>query len=263
MKRKDWRSYQEPPKPKHTQRRRKGGFIRKVAWSVMLFLLGYGGFMTYYMFSKPYTVVLDAGHGGDDVGAVGVIEEVALTEMTVNYLKELLVADGRFRVITTRSDGETKTIAERNQRAQRFKPDIILSIHGNASEDTSANGFECYPTPPGQVNHEISMHFAYRIADEMERTGATLRGTNGIRFGYYLPNDNGPPEKLLLDSTDTTIYDYDFFGILKNANCPAILVEQCFVTNAEDVDAFGDEDGCRRAAEAYYRAICEYLTNLN
>ena len=39
----------------------------------------------------------------------------------------------------------------------------------------------------------------------------------------------------------------------------AVLVEQCFVTNAADVEAFGTEEGCQKAAEAYYRAILRYL----
>ena len=42
-------------------------------------------------------------------------------------------------------------------------------------------------------------------------------------------------------------------------SCPAVLAEQCFITNASDVESFGTEEGCKRAAEAYYRAICGYL----
>ena len=49
------------------------------------------------------------------------------------------------------------------------------------------------------------------------------------------------------------------FGVLEQAGCPAVLAEQCFVTNAEDVAAFAGEEGCRRAAEVYYRAICRYF----
>ena len=91
----------------------------------------------------------------------------------------------------------------------------------------------------------------------MQNIGANLRGTGiaGVRYGYYDENGN----KLLRDSSDTTVYSYDTFGMLKNMSCPAVLVEQCFITNASDVESFGTEEGCKRVAEAYYRAICGYL----
>lgn len=98
------------------------------------------------------------------------------------------------------------------------------------------------------------MEFAALLAEEMEAAGSELRGGNGIRFGYYV---NG--EKMLVDSTDTTVYDYDTFGVLKNQEGAAVLVEQCFVTNESDVANFGTEEGCQKAAEAYYRAILRYL----
>jgi len=91
----------------------------------------------------------------------------------------------------------------------------------------------------------------------MQNIGANLRGTGiaGVRYGYYDENGN----KLLRDSSDTTVYSYDTFGMLKNMSCPAVLVEQCFITNPSDVESFGTEEGCKRAAEAYYKAICNYL----
>ena len=66
--------------PKRKKRRRKGGIFRRLLVLLILFVLGYGGFFLYYRYGKPYTVALDAGHGGEDVGSVGVIQEVQLTE---------------------------------------------------------------------------------------------------------------------------------------------------------------------------------------
>ena len=77
----------------------------------------------------------------------------------------------------------------------------------------------------------------------------------GTTYGYYDENGN----KLLRDSSDTTVYSYDTFGMLKNMSCPAVLAEQCFITNPSDVESFGTEEGCQRAAQAYYKAICNYL----
>ena len=265
MKGKNWREYEPPKRGRHEKpekhrrkRRRRGGILRRILLTAVLFAIGYCGFLVYYSTARPYAIALDAGHGGEDVGAEGIIQEIELTERTTMELKELLEADGRFRIVLSRKEGEGKSITERNEKLRKREPDILLSIHGNASDDPSANGFECYPSPPGYANHDASMVFAQLIAGEFQTVGARLRGTDGVRFGYYDEND----EKVLLDSTDTTVYDYDTFGILKHMECPAVLAEQCFITNAADVEGFGTEDGCKKAAAAYYRAICRYLENL-
>lgn len=229
--------------------------MRRLMLLALLFIVGYGGFFLYYRYSKPYTVVLDAGHGGVDVGSSGVIDEVELTEQTVAALTERLKADGRFRAVLTREAGQGMSIDDRNHKAVRIQPDLLLSVHANAEESGTAEGFECYPAVPGMENHEVSMAFALILAEEMEAAGSALRGGNGVRFGYYVNGD----EKLLVDSTDTTIYSYDTFGILKHLDCAAVLVEQCFVTNAADVERFGTEEGCQKAAQAYYQAILRYL----
>ena len=260
--RRDFEPEKQQPMAQTRQRRkkrkRKGGLVKKLKLAVILFLMGYGGFMIYYTLSKPYAIALDAGHGGWDIGAEGIIQEVELTERTVSELEELLQADGRFRIILSRKEGEGMDITERNRKFRKKKPDLMLSIHGNANDAQGANGFECYPSPPGYENHEESLAFAKLLAEEMGTAGAKLRGTDGVRFGYY----NSSGEKVLVDSSDTEVYDYDTFGMLKNMDCPAVLVEQCFITNAEDVEKFGTEDGCKKAAEAYYRAICRYLENM-
>lgn len=259
MKGKNWREYEPPKKQRKRRVRRKGGLLKKLIWVILLFALGYGGFQIYFHYGKPYVVGLDAGHGGIDTGAPGVINEVELTERTTAKLTALLEEDGRFRIVLSRDEGEGKSITKRNKLFQRARPDLVISIHANASEDASANGFECYPSPPGKKNHDKSMVFAHYITKEMEVAGARLRGTDGVRFGYYVPDEKGNFTKLLVDSTDTQVYEYDTFGMLKNMSCATVLVEQCFVTNQQDVDEFGLEEGCTRAAEAYYLAICKYL----
>ncbi|AMJ39786.1 N-acetylmuramoyl-L-alanine amidase family protein [Anaerotignum propionicum] len=262
MKGKNWREYEPQRIKKKRRRRRKGGLPIKLILLIFLFAVGYAGFEIYFHFSKPYIIGLDAGHGGVDTGAVGIIEEVALTEKTTAKLAELLEADGRFRVVLSRKDGEDKTVTDRNKLFQRAKPDLVLSIHANSGEDASAYGFECYPSPPGKKNYERSLAFAQYIAMEMKVAGARLRGPDGVRFGYYVPDETGNTSKLLIDSTDTQVYDYDTFGMLKNMTCPAVLVEQCFVTNEQDVKDFGTEEGCAKAAQAYYQGICQYLSTL-
>lgn len=231
--------------------------FRRLLVAFVIFWIGYGAFHVYDKIKHPYCVAIDAGHGGADVGAVGIINEVELTESTAELLVERLKEDGRFRVLQTREKGETMDIDKRCEKLRKWQPDIMLSIHGNADDRGSGRGFECYPSVPGAKNHDKSMEFAQILAQEIENQGHSLRGIAGIRFGYYRPTDNGM-QKWITESTDTTVYDYDTFGVLKKLDGAAVLVEQCFVTNAADVNNFGTKEGCQKAADAYYAAIVRY-----
>ena len=49
------------------------------------------------------------------------------------------------------------------------------------------------------------------------------------------------------------------FGLLEKSRCPTLLMEQCFVTNSSDVALLSGEEGTMRAANAYYKAICDFF----
>ena len=144
---------------------------------------------------------------------------------------------------------------KRAQAATDAGASLLLSVHANSDESTGqSHGFECFPTPPGRTYSEESMRFAQCIAQKMGGAGHRLRGENGIRFAYY----NGK-SKRIVDSTDTKIREQKSFGIVERPYCPAVLVEQCFLTNYSDVENWTGEAGCARAARIYYEAICAYF----
>ncbi len=203
----------------------------------------------------PWVVVLDAGHGGGDVGAEGIIRETELNEPTVARLYGLLAADERFAPVLTREAGEGATLKERVNVAKKNKASLFLSVHGNSSDMAEANGFECFPAPPGRTWHEESLRFASLLAGEMGSAGASLRGEGGVRYAYYDESDS----KYFVEVSDEEVRKDETFGVLERSGCPAVLVEQCFITNEGDLSAFGGDAGCQRAAECYYRAICSYF----
>lgn len=161
----------------------------------------------------PYCVAIDAGHGGNDPGARGVVEEKDMTAATASALLAWLEQDPNYIPLRTRDAfDQTATPAERAAAANAQAPQLLLSIHGNsAANGSSAAGFECYPSVPGRTWHAESYYFAQKLAEGMQ-------------------ND-----------------------------CPVVLAEQCFVTNADDVERFGSEQGCKRTARIYYEAICAYF----
>lgn len=202
----------------------------------------------------PYTIAVDAGHGGDDPGATGIVVEKDMTAATAEALLNWLTSDSNYIPVMTRDSFDlTATPMERAETSNRQHPDLLLSIHGNSAA-TEASGFECYPITPGRTWHRESVYFAKLLASGMEAAGSTLRGQNGIRYIYY---ENG--EKVLAEANDLRIREEETFTLLEESNCPAVLAEQCFVTSGPDVDRFGDEDGCELTARVYYQAICTYF----
>ena len=205
----------------------------------------------------PYRVAIDAGHGGNDPGARGVVEEKQVTAATAAALLQWLEEDSNYIPLQTRESFDaTATPAQRAATASAQSPQLLLSIHGNsAANGSTASGFECYPAVPGRTWHQESFYFAQLLAGGMQSIGAKLRGRGGVRYIYYLEND----QKQLVENTYTQVRPERSFTLLEDVDCPAVLAEQCFVTNAEDVERFGSEESCKTVARIYYEAICAYF----
>ena len=205
----------------------------------------------------PYRVAIDAGHGGSDPGARGVAEEKQVTAATAAALLHWLEQDPNYIPLQTRESFDiTATPAQRAAAASAQSPQLLLSIHGNsAANGSEASGFECYPAVPGRTWHQESFYFARLLAGGMQSIGAKLRGRGGVRYIYYLEND----QKQLVENTYTQVRPERSFTLLEDVDCPAVLAEQCFVTNAKDVERFGSEEGCKDVARIYYEAICAYF----
>ena len=210
----------------------------------------------------PYRIAVDAGHGGSDPGARGVVQESEMNASTASALSAWLEADPNFIPLQTRESYDTTAKpSERAAAANALSPDLLISIHGNsAPEGSNASGFECYPKVPGRAEHQESYYFAKLLASAMQSAGANLRGRGGVRYIYYLGET-----KQLVESNHKEVREERSFTILEDVDCPAVLAEQCFVTSEADVERFGSEEGCKRTARAYYEAICAYfeVTPLN
>jgi len=208
----------------------------------------------------PYTVAIDAGHGGTDVGAQGFVEESALTEATIGALEQWLMQDANFTPVRTHPYDTFTENTDRAETANHAGAALMLSVHGNSNPySDKTTGFECYAQPPGRKYHDASLYFAHLIAGRIGGTGQRLRGEAGVRYIYYVGDDATGYEKQVIEESDTTVREEQTFGILEKTACPAVLAEQCFVTSAADVEAWGSAEGCRRAARIYYEAICEYF----
>lgn len=149
---------------------------------------------------EKYTVVLDAGHGGEDGGTV----EQTATEKEINLavvlkMRELLENQGICVVLTREQDIFIK-LEERVRAANGEKADLFVSIHCNYYEkDSSIYGLECYYCKGA----EDGKYYAERILDTIEKSGEIV-SRNAKPSSYY---------------------------ILKNTTVPAVLVETGYLSN--------------------------------
>ncbi len=215
-----------------------------------------GRAFSHFRDARP-VIAIDAGHGGDDPGAEGMITEAELTADAAEKLFALLEEDGRFRPVYCHAPGETASISERYETANKVYADLLVCIHANSDPNGNGSGFECYPAPPGRKYHEESVRFAQLTVQAFTELGISIRGENGIRYAYYDNED----QKYIVESSDTSVHSDSSFGMLEKTRAPAVLMEQCFVTNAGDLALLYGEEGTMRAVNAYYKAICGYFAD--
>lgn len=152
------------------------------------------------------------------------------------------------------SDSPRVEPAERARRANEAGAVLFFSIHGNSDASGTASGFECYPIPPGHSSHDASLSLARLVAQGFADAGSSLRGEDGVRYIYFDPYDN----RQVYESSDTSVHADPTFRVLEDSACPAVLAEQCFLTDSWGASRFAGSSGCQTAAQIYYQAICSW-----
>ena len=212
---------------------------------------------------KGIVVAIDAGHGGYnenngcwDSGTKGDgVTEAELTIRIAGMLEELLRQDRRFAPVMT-TDGSTYLKgSQRGAAAQAAGAELLVSIHFNSDPVYDSRGLECYPATPAMATNADSLRLAAAITEGFAATGLPLRGENGIRYLYFDANNN----RMVYESSDTVPRTDPTFTVLETCSCPAVLVEQAFLTDPADTALFSTDEGCRSAAGIYYRAIRRYF----
>ena len=197
------------------------------------------------MGSRP-VVVIDAGHGGEDGGAVGEngVLEKDLNLAIAQKMCELLRASGVEAVMTREEDvllydknsdyeGRKKVqdLATRRQIAEQYENPVFISIHMNAFPDSRYKGLQVYYSE----NHPDSLALA-RSIQEADR--------------LCLHPDN----RRTVKAGGSNLY------LLDRLSCPAILVECGFLSNAEECEELCREDAQKRMAILLSASLLNYLS---
>lgn len=225
---------------------------------------------------KIQTIVIDAGHGGKDTGALGKVTTEKALNLAValkfgNYIKENLPD---VKVIYTRSTDKFVELSERAAIANRNNADVFISIHCNSTEvANSAYGAETFVM--GESKNEKNLAVAKK------ENAAILLEDNTDAYNNFDPNST---EAYILFSLSQSLYQsqsldlagkvqQQFTGkvgrhdrgvqqagflVLWKTSMPSILVELGFINNAKEEQFLASEKGQNQMALALYRAFADY-----
>jgi N-acetylmuramoyl-L-alanine amidase len=188
-------------------------------------------------------IVVDAGHGGTDSGARGrIAQEKDVTLLAAHTLARILETRGGYAVTLTRSDDRFVPLIERQRSARALGADLFLSLHADASTDTSVQGASAYTLSDHGARRALAqVPFApppelltIRNEDESLRDLLLDLRQRGMRnrsaaFADQLLRHVAQDAPLLRRS-----HREAGFMVLLGLDAPAALLEMGFITNPDD-----------------------------
>jgi N-acetylmuramoyl-L-alanine amidase len=221
---------------------------------------------------KPFTVVVDAGHGGIDSGAesAGGSLEKNVTLMFAQQLRDELQKISGIRVEMTRNDDTFLRLSERVRIARQYEADLFVSIHADTINRGNIRGATVYT-----VSDRASDADSRAMADRENRADAVA----GIAF------DNEAPEiaDILMDLTRRETHNFSLsfaktvvkslkkdvnminnphrfagFQVLRAPDVPSVLVEIGYLSNQEDEKLMLDPAWRSHVAERLATAVGEF-----
>lgn len=223
---------------------------------------------------KMTRIVIDAGHGGHDVGTTGPtgLNEKDLVLDVARRLGSLVEQRMGAQVIYTRGDDTFIPLEKRTEIANAQKADLFLSIHANSSPVKTASGVETY-----YLNFTTSRDALDTAARENAGSQGTMYDLNDLIRKIAL-KDKVDESKEFAASVQTSLFNLSSrnnpkakdrgvrkapFVVLIGAQMPSILAEVGFVSNPRDEAAMKRPETRQKIAEALYKGLSGYAGTLS
>ena len=207
--------------------------------------LTYSEFKTVSAETSEYTFILDAGHGGEDAGAIGVngAYEKDINLSICNMLAEVLKTNG-FNVILTRTEDRLLYTEEENIKGQRKRYDLInrlkvaeenpeaifVSIHMNKFSQEDCRGMQVYYPQGSEESRLLALEIQNMVKSSLQQYN-----TRQIK------------------ASDGSIF------LLDNAKGTAVLVECGFLSNREECEKLSSKDYQTQLSFQIFCGIMEYI----
>lgn len=218
-------------------------------------------------------VVIDAGHGGKQPGAIsesGVSEKDITLDIALRVHR--LLDKAPFEVLMTRQDDRTMTLEKRVAFANSNRADLFISIHINWTEPREIRPLETYFVGPSDDPATIKL-----ASMENQESGYSLSEYRRVLEKIYIDTRRDESRNLAknihgelyqaLKAVNPTLDNRGVrtapFLVLVGTEMPAILLEVSTLSNEEEVELLIDPDYREKIALAVSRGIGSYASNLN
>jgi N-acetylmuramoyl-L-alanine amidase len=230
--------------------------------------------------TKPFVVVLDAGHGGKDPGrptSYGYKEKDIVLDIVLK-VGNLLETIDDVRVIYTRKRDMFLELRERANIANKADADLFVSIHCNA-HNSQAHGTETYVL--GLHRNESNFKVAQKenevifLEDDYDQNYEGFNPSSPESFiGLTLLQEDYLDQSILLASNIQNNFTKKLkrknrgvkqagFWVLHNTYMPSVLVETGFITNKSEGDYLNSVKGKKEVSKSIFEAIIDYKSSLN
>jgi len=219
--------------------------------------------------ASPYgikRIVLDAGHGGRDPGAIGRdgIKERYITLDITEKVKGLLEAED-IEIILTRYNNTFIPLERRSEIANQEDVDLFISIHANASKSRLLKGFEVYYLSEAIDDNQRALSAAKNATLQIDKGSIYNRtkSLDAILWDLELTEDRRSSielAKCILSKVDSKRQRLRGakFHVLKGARMPAVLVEVGYISNRDECAKLGGRKYRTRVAQQITEGVLEY-----
>ncbi len=225
--------------------------------------------------ARDVVVAVDAGHGGDDPGAIGLgrTQEKDITLAISRRLKALIDAEPGMRAVLTRDGDYYVGLRKRMEVARAERADLFVSIHADAFRDKSVHGSSVYVLSDRGATSEAARWLAQQENASDLAGGVSLDDKDPVLAHVLLDLSQSASRQASLTAAQTLYRDLRRVGkvhggqvqqagfvVLKSPDIPSMLVETGFISNPGEERRLADPAYQERLATALRNGIKDYFT---
>jgi N-acetylmuramoyl-L-alanine amidase len=223
---------------------------------------------------RDLVIAIDAGHGGEDPGAVGKAgtREKNVTMAVARKLAERINAEPGMKAVLTRTGDYFVPFRERIRRARVQQADLFVSIHADAFMDRSVRGSSVYVLSTRRASSEAARWLAERENAADLIGGVSLHDKSNVLQSVLLDLSQNAAISASREAAARVLAELDHVGQLKKSDVqhaslivltspdvPSMLVETAFISNPDEERKLRDPSHQERLAKAIHAGVRRYF----
>ncbi len=221
-------------------------------------------------------VVIDAGHGGHDPGAIGYsgVHEKNITLAMAKELKKQLDRKGKYKVYLTRSADVFIPLRKRVEIARKHNADLFLSVHADSALNRKATGLSVYTLSETASDKEAAalaerenkadvisglnlVEQSKEVSDVLISLAQRETRNRSSEFAKCLEDEMRKSVKLISDT-----HRFAGFAVLKAPDVPSVLLEMGYLSNKNEERLLRQESYRRKLAVSAAAAVDRYFEDM-